>query len=387
MIDQEPAAKKLKMGRQKRFQHQCTYHLENIKKLNPNSLELESFSIEEINDFNFNERIKIAEIRFATFFVEKNLPFSISFNLLFVMKDIAKEPDILQAMSLGRTKLTHIVNNVVCCQETHRISEILRENKFSIYEDETSDITNSKISSFKTKLMEKSPNLITLPCVCHSSALAAKETCKTIPKDNEHFIKTISTFINSNPKRTAIFRNFQIILKMWDMLENFLMEQGSENVYATNNLFLIFQNSTTKTNLFFLEFALDTFNKYNELQPSLMELLFWFFSKFMKPYLLKSARFGHIITTVNFSDLNKFRIVFQSTIIFYIVLLFSIITALFEYDRESTVLKVLQVNRRLGKLVGEDEKKKNSMSIETLNSICVIKYTLRANDKTACTVT
>ncbi|KAL6438804.1 hypothetical protein ACFW04_003709 [Cataglyphis niger] len=186
------------------------------------------------------------------------------------MKDIAKEPDILQTMSLGRTKLTHIINNVVC------------QNKFSIYKDETSDITNDKwlslmvryveprtlyvrcellqmihldamdccaykivqsfenellkkniflrlivrlscdnasvmigkTSSFKTKLMEKSSNLITLLCVCHSSALAAKETCETIPKDSEHFIKTISTFSgNSSPKKTAIFRNFQMCFK------------------------------------------------------------------------------------------------------------------------------------------------------------------------------
>ncbi|CAL1672052.1 unnamed protein product [Lasius platythorax] len=201
MSDQEPAAKRLKlMGRRKRFQYQwfddnpswriwvkdipddpykffclacqtslvcglseikkhslSTYHLNNMKKLNPefgSDLELATSSVKEINpkqsetqhileeNFDFNERVKVAEIRLATFFVEKNLPFSISSDLLNLMKDIAKEPDILQAMSLERTKLKHIVNNVVCRQETHRISEVLRENKFSIYEDETFDITN-----------------------------------------------------------------------------------------------------------------------------------------------------------------------------------------------------------------------------------------------------
>ncbi|KAL6417550.1 hypothetical protein ACFW04_013622 [Cataglyphis niger] len=174
------------------------------------------------------------------------------------MKDIAKEPDILQAMSLGRTKLTHIVNNVVC-HETSYITndkwlslmmrymeprtlyircELLQmihldatdcsDNKiFQSFENkllkknislrlivrlscDNASVMIGKTSSFKSKLMEKSPNLITFLCASHSSALTAKEACETIPKDSEHFIKTISTFINSSPKRTAIFRNFQM---------------------------------------------------------------------------------------------------------------------------------------------------------------------------------
>jgi len=70
---------------------------------------IESFSDSEEN-FNFNKRIKIVEIRFATFFVEKNVLFSISTDLLSLMKDIEEKSDILlsirQAMSLRRKKLT-----------------------------------------------------------------------------------------------------------------------------------------------------------------------------------------------------------------------------------------------------------------------------------------
>ncbi|XP_029665084.1 uncharacterized protein LOC115236638 [Formica exsecta] len=527
MSDQELAAKRLKMGRQKRFQHQwfddnpswkiwvkeipddphkffclacqttlvcglseikkhskSTYHLENMKKLNPNSWtnysELESSSVEEINpgqsktqhvpreDFDFNERVKIAEIRLAIFFVEKNLPFSISSELLFLMKDIAKEPDIPQAMSLGRTKLTHIVNDVVCRQETHQISEVLRENKFSIYEDETSVITNDKwlllmvryvepktlhvrcellqmihlnatdcsankifqsfenellkknislrlivglscdnasvmigkTSSFKTKLIEKSPNLVTLPCVCHSSALAAKAACEIIPQD-----LCRNTLVNWLKVHSENLGNMGI-------LGNFLMEQASENVRPAHNLLSIFQNPSTKAYLFFLEFALDTFNKYNakfqtrksiihELQPSSIKLLLWFLRKFMKPALLKTGVFGHIVRTVNFSDRANHLLLEETDCDFEF---FDNKTALFECDRESTVFRVLQVNRRLGKLVDEDEvrnkwkslyevdlptkvdwsklsfddmwrqidaktRKRNNMSIETLNSI------------------
>jgi len=77
----------------------------------------QSFSNSE-ESFSFNERVKIAEIKLATFFVEKNMSFSILTDLLSLMKDIGKEPCVLQAMFLGRTKLTQIVNKVICRQET-----------------------------------------------------------------------------------------------------------------------------------------------------------------------------------------------------------------------------------------------------------------------------
>ncbi|KAL6419339.1 hypothetical protein ACFW04_013922 [Cataglyphis niger] len=294
-------------------------------------------------------------------------------------------------MFLERTNLTNIVNNninnnVVYRQEIHRISEILRENKFLIYEDETSDITNDKwlslmvryveprilhtdcsankiFQSFENELLKKnislrlivgltiscdnafSLNIITLPCVCHSSALAAKEACETISKDN--------------------------------MLANFLMEQVSENICAANNLLLIFQNPTTKAYLFFF-LNLHLIHSTNIIQNFVDFRFRCWIVKFMKSSLLKSAGFGHIIRIVNFSD-------------------------------QSTVLKVLQVNRRLEKLIDKYEvrnewkflyevdllikvewskllfddiwrqintktRKRNSMFIKTLNSICVIKY-------------
>ncbi|CAL1678305.1 unnamed protein product [Lasius platythorax] len=229
----------------------------------------------------------------------------------------------------------------------------------------------------------------------------------------------------------------------------------------------------------------------------------------MKPALLKPEVFGHILRTVNFSDrvnhlpleetdfgfeckeyleeqinqkiLSKIDVdlIRENYLQFYIkaseqirdrlpiddnflycVAVFNNKIALFECDRESTVLKVLQVNHRLGKLVDVNEmrsewkslyevdlptksdwsklsfddmwiqiglysvdnkirfpnlgsllsvvralphsnaeaervfsiipdaktRKRNNMSIETLNSICVIKYALKAHNKTARTM-
>jgi len=122
---------------------ELTNETSSTEAVNSGQLEITQRSLNAIENFNFNKRVKIAEIKLATFFVEKNVPFTIASELLMLMKDIGKESNVLHAMSLGRKKLTRIVNNVIC-QETNRISKVLRENKFSVYEDETSDVTSDK---------------------------------------------------------------------------------------------------------------------------------------------------------------------------------------------------------------------------------------------------
>jgi len=101
-------------------------HLENMKRLNLdydiNNSAIASTSLIKVNNskrfqmtqsfsnseenFSFDERVKIAEIKLAALFVEKNISFSILADLLSLMKDIGKKPDVLQAMFSGRTKST-----------------------------------------------------------------------------------------------------------------------------------------------------------------------------------------------------------------------------------------------------------------------------------------
>ena len=69
--------------------------------------------------------------------------------------------------------------------------------------DNASVMTGSK-SSLKTKLLKKTPRLITMPWVSHSSAIAAKNSCSTFP-DVYYVIKLLPSFLNASPKRTAIY--------------------------------------------------------------------------------------------------------------------------------------------------------------------------------------
>jgi len=65
-----------------------------------------------------------------------------------------------------------------------------------------------KFSSFKTKLQRVCSRLLTLPCPCYSAFLAAYAATNEIPIFCEKFLKKVSTYIKSNHKRSALFREF-----------------------------------------------------------------------------------------------------------------------------------------------------------------------------------
>ncbi|XP_066583071.1 protein FAM200A-like [Prorops nasuta] len=355
-------------------------------------------------EFDFLERVNIAEIRLSTFFVEHNIPYIASSAMVNMFKQIGKEPEVLQAITLGRVKLSKIITNVVCREETQSLTETLQNTKFSVFVDETSDLTNEKWfsimvryiepaslqiqtrllqlinidardcsaeklfsafnnemvkkqiplsqilaiacdnasvmigrnSSFRTKILEKNANIITFPCICHLSSLVASAACKELPSFPEEFVKKIVNFVSGSPKRTAIFREFQRcfagkitnllkhaetrwltrykcidrVLEYWDVLNNFLLEQSSENNMQAYELHQCMQNAETKAYLYFLHFILNKFNTFNAefqaretklhlLQPKSVEILIFILRNFMKPALLKFC-----IAQANFCDIN-----------------------------------------------------------------------------------
>ena len=265
------------------------------------------------------------------------------------------DPLVLKSVKLASSKISNILNNVVCAAETNRITEVLREESFSVYEDETNDRTqeqwkslvvryiepvslqfrvellqlvnldasdcsatkifgacetaleqkkiplsniglacdNASVmtgtkSSFTTKLLENTPHLITMPCVSHSSAIAAKNSCSTFP-DVDYVIELLPSFLNASPKRTAIYRNifselryvFQkisshcetrwhvchqcivVILKNWNVIFKFLMVLESEKVEKAEDLLKKMQDPLIFASFLFLKLTLKALNVFN----------------------------------------------------------------------------------------------------------------------------
>jgi len=116
-------------------------HLKNMKDLgldsdsnNPINRVFPTETVIKVNPFSnpeecFKKRVKIAETKLANFFVEKNLPFSISSDLLSLLKDIGKEPGILQAMTLRKTILRQKAKDLENQEKRKKERMIIQEIK------------------------------------------------------------------------------------------------------------------------------------------------------------------------------------------------------------------------------------------------------------------
>lgn len=261
-------------------------------------------------------------------------------------------------MTMGRTKCSNIISNVLCPVETERVVNNIQNTKFSIFIDETSVITNDKWMtflvryvdpetlnirsqlvklinidakdcsaeklfnafeyemyklqipssniialscdnapimtgkhlSFQTKLESKCKHLLTFSCPCHSAALAAHAVCAKIPVFCEEFLRKIASYINSSPKRLAVFNDFRNcfqdtnrkllklcdtrwlshylcidrVLESWNTIKHFLIEMTvSEKTKSGEYLLIIMENVETKAYFLFLKYALNLFNSFN----------------------------------------------------------------------------------------------------------------------------
>ncbi|KAM0727925.1 Zinc finger protein 862 [Formica fusca] len=346
----------------------------------------ESINMTDESLLSFEERKKSAEIRYAALIADKNISHQTAKEILSFFQEVGKDPNVLKSMSMGRTKCKSIISNVLCPVETARVVNSIQNTKFTIFIDETSDISNEKWMtflvryvdpetldirtqlvklinidarnssaeklfnafkcemwklnipflnivalscdnasvmvgkhpSFKKKLEEVCKNLLTFSCPWHSAALAAHAACAKIPEYCEEFLKKMANYINSSPKRAAIYQetNHKILklsdtrwlsrhscverhLELWDTTKLFLTEMVvSEKSKSGENLLSIMQNPDVKAYLLFLKHILNFFNSFNAffqaletrihlLQPKSVELLITVCKHFLKPELLK----------------------------------------------------------------------------------------------------
>jgi len=89
--------------------------------------------------------------RYAALIADKNISHDTAKIILNFFKDVGKDPNILKSMSMGRTKCSSLISNVLCPVETDRVVQNIKNTKFTIFIDETSDITNSKWMTFHVR--------------------------------------------------------------------------------------------------------------------------------------------------------------------------------------------------------------------------------------------
>lgn len=96
----------------------------------------------------FENRRKKAEIQYAAFIAENNIPHEHAKMILNFFQNVGKDPHVIRSMRMSRTKCTNIILNVLCPVETDRVVQNIQNTKFSVFIDNTSDISNEKWMSF-----------------------------------------------------------------------------------------------------------------------------------------------------------------------------------------------------------------------------------------------
>ncbi|RUM29380.1 MAG: hypothetical protein DSY42_06665 [Aquifex sp.] len=83
--------------------------------------------------------VKEGELRLAGFIAEHDLPMSIADHLPKLMKTVCKDSKIAEKIKCGRTKVTGMLTNVTGKESHEQLLGLLREHKFSLIVDESTD--------------------------------------------------------------------------------------------------------------------------------------------------------------------------------------------------------------------------------------------------------
>ena len=132
---------------------ESTIHVNKCKDTDKNELNDELNSNEESE--SLDERTKSAEIKYAALIADKHISHQTAKDILSFFQHVGKDPNVLKSMSMGRTKCTQIITNVLGPVETDRVVNNIQNTKFSIFIDETSDITNDKWMTFLVRYVDQ----------------------------------------------------------------------------------------------------------------------------------------------------------------------------------------------------------------------------------------
>lgn len=94
-----------------------------------------------------NDAVRRCEILMASFLVENNLPYSLANKMLDTFRNAAPDSKILAQASLKKTKATAVSVNVIGKFAKDELVNILKNTKYSILTDESTDISTIKTNA------------------------------------------------------------------------------------------------------------------------------------------------------------------------------------------------------------------------------------------------
>jgi hypothetical protein len=143
-------------------------HILNVSLLKKSTPIDKVFSLKPPDDTPFERQVKNAEILISGFFVENNISFCIVDSLIPLLKTVFPDSKVVDALKLGKTKLTNIIKNVIGWSERQEIAANLKVTPFSILVDKSTDISTSKVMAILVRYYCKTSKKIEshLWCLC-----------------------------------------------------------------------------------------------------------------------------------------------------------------------------------------------------------------------------
>lgn len=88
--------------------------------------------------------LKTADLHLAAFISEHNLSFNLLEHLPSLLSKVCPDSEIAKKIKCSRTKCSCIIKNVIGKKNEEEICEILKQNKFSLIIDESTDRSCTK---------------------------------------------------------------------------------------------------------------------------------------------------------------------------------------------------------------------------------------------------
>ncbi|XP_057339780.1 uncharacterized protein LOC130677158 [Microplitis mediator] len=130
---------------------------------------------------SFEEKVKSGEMKMACFLAKNNLSFNVAGNLKNLIQSVCPDSELAKQLTFGRTKAHAIVTNVTGKVAYEKLLDKLRNGKFSLIADESTDRSTIKhmalIVRTATDFKVEDSFLCLLP-VSDCTAVALHRTCK-----------------------------------------------------------------------------------------------------------------------------------------------------------------------------------------------------------------
>lgn len=108
-----------------------------------------------------NKRVKIAETKITSFLAENNLSLNMADKIVHLIQHVGKDSDVIPKLQLGRTKATSILCEVIGKESKEICVNIMKENRFSIIVDESTDVSSTKFLCICIRYYDKDLKKIT----------------------------------------------------------------------------------------------------------------------------------------------------------------------------------------------------------------------------------